>query len=92
MPTSRVSVDNSVTVAVAAVPDTYEGQVQVQLVNRGPNSVFVSDSTPVDPLTASFELASGDGFGKQLGRNEAVYGRCKSGETAIVHVFRDDID
>jgi hypothetical protein len=91
MPASRVSVSSSGVATIAAVPGQYEGQVEVQLVNRGPNSIFIDDANSVT-AAAGFEVKLGEGFHKQLGRNEAVYGICASSETAIVHVFRDDVD
>jgi hypothetical protein len=92
MPASRVAVDDADTYEIAAVPGDYEGRVEVVLVNRGPNSIFIDDSDPVSAAADSFEVAINEGLSKNLGKNEGIYGICDTGGTAVVHVFRDDID
>jgi hypothetical protein len=91
MPASRVAVTSAAVSTLAVIPGDYEGAVEVQMVNRGPNSVYIDDVNTVTSATG-FELKMGDGFRKGLGRKEALYGRCASTESATVHVFRDDID
>jgi hypothetical protein len=91
MPVSRVAVTSGSVATIAIAPTATEGRIEIQMVNRGPNSVYISDVTPVTSA-AGFEVKSGEGFQKQVGRKEALYGICASGETATVHVFRDDID
>lgn len=91
MPVTRVAVDSTAAVSIASAPGTSEGQVEVLVVNRGPNNVYIGDDNTVTSSTG-FQLSPGDGFKRKLGRKEAIYGRCASAETANVHVFRDDVD
>jgi hypothetical protein len=91
MPASRVAVTSAGVSTIASAPSSTEGRAEVQIVNRGPNSVYIDDVNTVT-AAAGFEVKSGEGFHKALGRKEALFGRCAASETATVHVFRDDID